>query len=173
MRSMLVVLLITATLLCGCVSEKSSERQETNYKTERTLGSYIVGLNTAVPIDVEVNQTSNCMTIYTSQRKNYLSMCLFDIDESNDTESRLETVIQKMAWEYNWFKAGIRYKSLPKTAINGQQGIIITGNPKYEPEEILAAYYPLSGTIMVVHSTFNKQETRDILNATVVKKKTS
>lgn len=166
MWSKIIAMLIAITLLSGCISEKSENKQET-YKTEEALGSYIISLNTTVPVETDVNSTSDCITI-TSQKKNYLSICLFDIGLGNETTISLEKVIRSMVSFYSWHKSGIWYQNLPKTEINGHQGIIVTGYPKYEPEEVLAAYYPLPGVMMVLHSSFTKQETSDILNTTTI-----
>ena len=162
-----IAVLAAMTLLSGCVSNKSEEKK-TVYATEKSLGSYLVTLNSTTPVETNVNSTIGCMKISTSLE--YLNICLYDVGKGNDTDNHLEKVIQNLVWEYSWFKAGIRYKYLSKTEINGYQGILVIGNPKFEPEEVLAAYYPLPGTMMVVHSTFNVQETRDILNTTIVKR---
>ena len=80
-----------------------------------------------------------------------------------------------MISNYHWKDAKITststswYKTLDKAEINGHKGILETGYRKYEPPEVIAVYSPLPGTMMMVHSTFSKQETWDILNTTVVR----
>jgi hypothetical protein len=160
-------LLIAVVTFCGCISEKKSE--ETIYTTEEAIGSYIVKLNTTTQIETDINSNNSQMTLFTPQKEKVLSLGVFDIGKGNESFSVLEKVIHKLEWGFNWIDAGAGYMFMSKTEINGQQGIIVTGNSMYGADEVLAAYYPLPGTMIVAHSTFTKQETWDILNTTVVK----
>jgi hypothetical protein len=184
MRFMLVALLISVMFLSGCISEKA----ETGYTTEVSLDHsiffkniteldhYIVRLNTTTPVKTSIS--GNVFTIYpitnNPEQKTFLSMIVIDVGKGNETYSDLERITRKLISSYRWQDAKIYsaskswYATLDQAEINGYSGILETGNPKYEPSEVIATYSPLTSTIVMVHSTFSKQETWDILNTTTI-----
>jgi len=183
----IVILLVAVVLLSGCVSEKKENKQESDPKTEVSLNHfiisqnitaqdhYIVRLNTTKPIEASANEQTLIITIPKQDGK--LTMTLFDIGKNNETYSRLENTTRRLISIYGWQDRKWHgpatepswYATLPSVEINEHKGVIATGHPKYEAPEVSVVYYPLPGVLMMVQSTFTKQETTDILNITEIR----
>lgn len=176
-----IALLAAISLFSGCISEKS---KETVYTTEIYLNNYIISLNTTIPIETNVSTAEDYVMIFTPMNKNNyrkITFFLYDVGTGNETDSTLERVIQALISECGWrgrewnkTTEELYYPTLLREEINGHQGIIATGKiVKPAGLEVVAAYYPLPGTMMCVHSTFSKNETKSILNTAIVKNKHS
>lgn len=165
--AIMIAMLIAVLFAAGCVSNEAEVKGPAKiYTTERAFGNYIVTINDTIPYEVTRYADNECIKI--SNGKN-LTMCLIDVGKGNDTDIILEKSLRNAVWNYNWHKAGVWYDYIPSMVIHGFHAKIATGYPKYQPEEVLTAYYPLPGVMMLVHSYFTKQETTDILNETTVK----